>query len=1261
MSRCVHVRLCLTIGLALSSSAFADDWPTFMHDNARSGVTAERLTPPLAEQWVYRAAQRPQPAWPERVVYPERVGFDRAYHVVAATGRVYFGSSSQDQVTCLDAATGGERWRTLVGGPVRLAPTLWQDRVLAGSEDGRVYCLDRDDGRVRWTFRGAPSDRRVLGMGRMISTWPVRTGVLAADGIAYFAAGLFPTEGVYLYALRADTGRVVWTNDTVGQLYVRLPHGGSEGFSGISPQGPMLAGADRIYVPNGRNVPAAFDRKTGKLLFWRAWTHRHGGVWALLTGDLLLSGGTNRFFAIDKQTGRDRFACFPGQRIVVTPAISYLLVGSSLTAVDRKAYPALSTKEMHLNRQRLGLVRWPRRYRRQIRDLRKKHKKATGSAPKEPSARERELQKKIDGMAKKLSLVNAELKPVRQAIKDCIKWQSPCKGAHALILAGGVLYAGGPDEVTGIDAATGKVLWTGRVEGNAYGLAVADGHLYVSTDSGRIHCFAATGGTAKEAIAPKPVASPYPTDRLAPVYAEAADRIVKETGITKGYCLVLGCGRGRLAYELAKRTELDIVGIEDNADRVDAARKALDAAGLYGVRVAVVQGRPDRLPFASYFANLIVSDRTLISGQPGAPAEEIRRVLKPLGGVAYLGQSVRVNPGAKPWTRLTREPPKGAGQWTHQYGDAGNSGCSTDRAVQAPFRVLWFGRPGPGKMMNRHFRGSAPVSTNGRLFIQGEHRIMAVDAYNGRMLWEHKIQGARRGALGAQCSNLAATDSCVFLAVGAECFQFDAATGAKQATYKTPPAPDGKPRQWGYVAWQGDLLFGSTMAKRYRSNALFAIDRRTGKVRWVDRRKAIPNAAIAVGHGRVFLVDRRLPEAPTATSAELVALDATDGKPCWHRPFDAKPFLTSSQGQAIRGLTLSYVDGRVFVANAFGGKRLMAVNAADGVTVWDIKCDYQRRHVVVGRTLYANPFMASGSAAYDVRTGRRITRAHPVSGKPVPWQMARAYGCGTISASPNCLFFRSGAVGYYDLKRDGGTSNWGGMRPGCWINVIAAAGLVLIPEGSAYCTCSYPIQTTLALEPVERHEHWAVFSTAGPTTPVRHLAVNLGAPGDRRADDGTMWFAHPRPSSRFAMKFRLDVRVQDGLGFFGRNAENVTIRGTDKPWLFASGCRGLTRCAVPLIEKGAKPATYTVKLGFAELDPVKPGQRVFDIKLQGRPVAKAFDVVHEAGGRNVAVVKTFAGVRVADTLVVEFLPKTKRPSAAQAAQLNCIEVVREEP
>ena len=70
------------------------------------------------------------------------------------------------------------RWTFFTEGPVRFAPSIWKDQVYVGSDDGYAYCLKSTDGKLVWKYRAGPSDEKVLGNGRRISLWPVRTSVL---------------------------------------------------------------------------------------------------------------------------------------------------------------------------------------------------------------------------------------------------------------------------------------------------------------------------------------------------------------------------------------------------------------------------------------------------------------------------------------------------------------------------------------------------------------------------------------------------------------------------------------------------------------------------------------------------------------------------------------------------------------------------------------------------------------------------------------------------------------------------------------------------------------------------------------------------------------------------------------------------------------------------------------------------------------------------------------------------------------------------
>jgi hypothetical protein len=189
---------------------------------------------------------------------------------------------------------------------------------------------------------------------------------------------------------------------------------------------------------------------------------------------------------------------------------------------------------------------------------------------------------------------------------------------------------------------------------------------------------------------------------------------------------------------------------------------------------------------------------------------------------------------------------------------------------------------------------------------------------------------------------------------------------------------------------------------------------------------------------------------------------------------------------------------------------------------------------------------------------------------------------------------------------------------------------------------------------------WGVYSASGATLPVQHMALNLGAPGDRRDAHGKLWLGYPRPSSRAGIDLPLDLKPQfaKGGGFFTHNADSFRVTNTDTPWVFSSGARGLARCDVPLIGKGQPPETYTVRLYFTALDDDQPGQRVFDIQLQGQTVAKGFDQVRKAGGVKKAFMAEFKDIPVQGNLVLQLIPSRKDADAMHQPLVCGLEIVR---
>ncbi len=455
--------LIITILLLLQSfkvQAAAGNWPTYRGDNARSGIQIESVRPPLVQSWVYKAKHPPRPAWQGEAkwdgwnkVYDlkNRQDFDHAFHVIGADGSIYFGSSSEDKVICLDVETGKQRWVFYTEGPVRLAPTLHEGDLYVGSDDGCVYRLKSSDGSLVWKTRLGPRDYRIPGNGRIISAWPARTGVVIQDGIAYAGAGMFPSETVYVCALNLEDGKVLWKTEQTD----------------LPAQGYLVASSSRLYVPTGRNNPVVLSVTDGKR---ERVLDGDGGSYALLSDDALVfgPGKTGQLRLVEAGT-KDQLATFQGNHMIVYRGKSYLHTDNDIQAIDRQRY-------LELARNRRDLYRYRTELNNQLKKLREEKKEDNST--------------KIASLQKDLVDIAAKLDDITVQMKKCLLWKMPCAYPLSLILSGDVLYAGGRDGVGGYDAANGRLLWKGDVSGKALGIASINGRIFVSTDTGHIHCFA---------------------------------------------------------------------------------------------------------------------------------------------------------------------------------------------------------------------------------------------------------------------------------------------------------------------------------------------------------------------------------------------------------------------------------------------------------------------------------------------------------------------------------------------------------------------------------------------------------------------------------------------------------------------------------------------------------------------------------------------------------------------------------------------------
>ncbi|MBL7188884.1 MAG: PQQ-binding-like beta-propeller repeat protein [Phycisphaerae bacterium] len=569
------------VGSGVSS---AEDWPMWRCDANRSAVSPQKLPEKLHLQWVRRYA-RVKPAFESR-----RLQFDAGYEPVVMGKTLFVGSPCNDTVTAINTETGVEKWKFYTDGPVRFAPVAFKSKVFAASDDGCLYCLNAATGKLLWKFRAVPSNRKILGNGRMMSVWPVRGGPVLKDERIYFAAGIWPFEGIFVYALDAETGKIIWLNDRSGSLYLGHPHG-AWSFGGPSLQGYLLINGNDLLVPNGTGgVPAYFDIDTGELLAFCHLANRIPGSWFVV-------GDPNGLLSVDPDYNRELHE-------------------------DRFYETSWSNSKAWVSSQRIDP--WVGR-----------------------------------------------------------KWLARA-GSRNRISVNGREYSFG----AGFEAVEGKVC----------SMFAADDKMFVVTDEGCIYCFGARAVSPKRYEVGRTLLQTKPD-----LWNARVRQILRLTGAENGYILVLGVGTGRLIEELAIQTKMHIIAVDSDGKKVDALRRRLDSAGLYGSRVVVHAADPVDFGLPPYLANLIVSEDLSAAGfsRGAAFVKTMFESLRPYGGAACLSipksrgdvfskrvhQANLANAQVEQVDDFLLLKRVGALPGTSNYTGLWSS---PDELVRAPLGVLWF-------------------------------------------------------------------------------------------------------------------------------------------------------------------------------------------------------------------------------------------------------------------------------------------------------------------------------------------------------------------------------------------------------------------------------------------------------------------------------------------------------------------------------------------------------------------------------------------
>ena len=1148
--------------------------------------------------------------------------FDLAYQPVVAGKTLYFGSACNDALTALDTETGAEKWRFYADGPIRFAPAVYGGKVYFVSDDGCLYCVNAETGGLAWKYRGAPSDRKVLGNTRLVSPWPARGAPVVADGIVYFGAGIWSFEGIFLYAINAETGAAIWSNDNCDVPFMTQPHR-SPAFAGVTPQGYFALSGDKLLVPNGRAPAAGFDRATGALKYFEMEANnRHGGYRVSAMGKCFFN--PNAVF--DLETG-NRLGDMPAN-VAVTEDTVFAANKKGIRAYD---FTQLTIKEQQDSKGRKSRAQeMPLRWQLEAdaTDLIAAEQRVYACKPNEVFA------------------VDAP----KRAGEAKVSWRAPIEGVPRTLLA-----------------ADGK-LFVATEEGRIYCFGKAKGDPV----------------THDRASSASPAADPKWTTAAKEIVEATGVR--EGYGLvfdmhSAGFLIELARQTDLRLVAVESRPE-NVAAIRQGLAEAPGLAGRISVLGGTAVSLdgppyfaSLIVCGPDAAPRDAASVQALFPMLRPYGGVACFPLHPNERTAFE-EAVEAAGLSSHEVARAGELTLLKRVGSlPGAADWTHQYGDVANTVVSRDDLVRPPLGMLWFGGSSNVDILPRHGHGPSEQVVDGRLFIEGPDVLRALDVYTGRVLWEKPLAGlgapydntGHQPGADARGGNYVSVHDGIYVVYGAQCLRLAPDTGEMLNTFSLP-VPEGASETpaWGYIGiWEDLLIAGSGPVvldeeihgdtwNAIASKRVVVLDRHTGVARWTrEANAAFRHNAIAVGGGRVFCIDhvtdmflehmkRRGIE--VKADGQLFALDAQTGEKAW------------STGENVFGTWLGYSEEHDILLQAGRpsrdtledepGNRMIAYRGADGGVLWDKKVEYEGPCMLWGDAIIAQ------EQFFRLTSGEPLPHANPLTGVDMPWRWSRNHGCNSAIASRHMVLFRSAAAGYFDLANDGGTGNWGGFRSGCTSNLIAANGVLNAPDYTRTCTCSYQNQTSLALVHAPSVEMWTFNDFQVGDDRVRRVGINLGAPGDRR-ENGTLWLEYPvvgGPSPDLAIE-----AAPATIEWFRKHSSRM--RGEGLNWVAASGGKGISSVRVTLCKKPVDEAGYTVRLHFAEPEEIAPGARVFDVALQGTTALNGFDVVREAGEPLRAIVKEFKGIVVRDVLTVSFIPRDGGQS--RPAVLCGMEIVQE--
>jgi len=251
------------------SKSSVDWWPMFRHDASRSGHSTSPFAPSTDNVlWTY-----------------ETGGFVETSPSVC-DDRLYVGSND-GYVYCLDAYTGEFIWNFQTGDFVQSSPAIYNGKVYIGGMCffSKLYCLDGETGTHLWNYS----------TGWNIQSSPtvsdIQSSPTVSDGKVYFGS-----SDDKVYCIDAETGALLWNYTT----------------NGIVSSSPAIYN-DKVYVGSFDDNIYCLDANTGDF------------IWEFTTNDNVMSSpaiyNDKVYVGLDAETGALLWNYTTNSVVVSSPAV----------------------------------------------------------------------------------------------------------------------------------------------------------------------------------------------------------------------------------------------------------------------------------------------------------------------------------------------------------------------------------------------------------------------------------------------------------------------------------------------------------------------------------------------------------------------------------------------------------------------------------------------------------------------------------------------------------------------------------------------------------------------------------------------------------------------------------------------------------------------------------------------------------------------------------------------------------------------------